>query len=56
MGRQIGSITAISIATAVIAQAHDPGVAQARVYLGSAVLLVLAAPVIARIPEHHGAW
>lgn len=56
MGRQVGSITAISVMTAVISLARDPGVAQARLYVVGAVLLLVVTPVIARIQEHRGAW
>jgi hypothetical protein len=56
MGRQIGTIVAVSIATAVIAGSADPGNVQAWVYVASAVLLVAAMPLVARVPEHRGAW
>lgn len=55
-GRQVGSITAISITTAILAQIAHPGTAQAKIYTVFAVLLVVAMPVIARVPEHRGAW
>ncbi|MGH8278313.1 MAG: MFS transporter [Gammaproteobacteria bacterium] len=53
---QIGSIITISIATAVIAGAHNSGTVQAWFYLAAALLLVVCLPLIARIPEHRGAW
>jgi EmrB/QacA subfamily drug resistance transporter len=56
MGRQIGAIIAISIATAIIASADDPGRMQAWVYVMAALLIVAALPLIARVPEHHGSW
>jgi MFS family permease len=56
MSRQIGTIVAVSIATAVIAGSADPGDVQAWVYVAAAVLLVAAMPFVARVPEHHGAW
>lgn len=56
MSMQIGAITAISVATAVIARDEDPGVAQARLYVIFAVVMLAALPLIARVPEHHGAW
>jgi Na+/melibiose symporter-like transporter len=56
MGRQIGTIVAVSIATAVIAGSADPGNIQAWVYVAAAVLLVAAMPLVARVPEHRGAW
>jgi EmrB/QacA subfamily drug resistance transporter len=55
-GRQVGSITSISIATALLAQAADPGVVQAYVFATFAVLLIVAMPVIAKVPEHRGSW
>lgn len=56
MCMQIGSITTISIATAVLANSGDPGRIQAWVYVAAAGLLVASLPVVARIPEHHGSW
>lgn len=55
-GRQFGSIMAISITTAVLAQAAHPGKTQAVVFLAFAVLMVLCLPTIMRIPEHRGSW
>jgi EmrB/QacA subfamily drug resistance transporter len=56
-GMQIGSITAISIGTAVIAQAAKPGMAQAWVYaVYAGLLLLVGIPAVTRVPEHHGAW
>ncbi|MDI3468898.1 MAG: hypothetical protein OJF62_000961 [Pseudolabrys sp.] len=56
MSRQIGTIIAISIATATVAGADDPGRNQAWIYAMAALLLVSALPLIARVPEHHGSW
>lgn len=56
MSRQIGSIVAVSIATAVIASAGDPGLTQAWVYVAAALLVVASLAVVTRIPEHRGAW
>ncbi len=53
---QTGSITTISIATAILAGALHPGMAQAFVYLVAAGLLLAALPLVARVPEHHGTW
>lgn len=53
---QIGSITTVSIATAVLAVAGDPGAVQARVYALTAVFLLALFPLIRRVPEHHGSW
>lgn len=54
---QVGSIAAISIATAVTSQAGDPSAALAWTYVVYAgVLLLGGLPAVARIPEHHGSW
>jgi EmrB/QacA subfamily drug resistance transporter len=55
-GRQVGSIAAISITTAILAQAAHPGDVQAKVFVVSALLLIAALPIIARVPEHRGSW
>lgn len=56
MGRQTGSITTISVATAILASTTQPGSAQAWYYLATAAVFVVALPLLARIPEHRGAW
>ncbi|HLK71464.1 MAG TPA: MFS transporter [Steroidobacteraceae bacterium] len=56
MALQIGSITTVSIATAFLAQSRDPGGVQAGFYLACAALFVVMLPLIARVPEHRGAW
>ncbi|MGH7102843.1 MAG: MFS transporter [Acetobacteraceae bacterium] len=53
---QIGAIATVSITTAILAGSRDPGGVQAWVYVGAAVLLVIALPLITRVPEHHGSW
>lgn len=53
---QIGSIAAISITTAIIAGASNPGTAHMLAYAGWAVLFALLLPVVSHIPEHRGAW
>jgi len=56
-GIQIGSIAAVSVATALIAQSSDPGAAQAWVYaVYAGLILIVGTIVTARIPEHRGAW
>lgn len=52
----IGSIIAIGIATAILAGVEDPGSAQAWIYATVALLLLAGLPLIARVPEHRGAW
>ena len=56
MFRQAGSITAVSVTTAVIARSTNPGVDQARVFLVFAALLVLTLPLVKLVPEHRGNW
>jgi MFS family permease len=56
MSRQIGSIVAVSIATAIIASSGDPALSQSWVYVAAALLVVASLALIARIPEHRGAW
>lgn len=53
---QIGTITTVAIATAVLASSNDSGHIQAFVYVAAAVLLVAALPLITRVPEHRGSW
>jgi EmrB/QacA subfamily drug resistance transporter len=53
---QIGSITVVSIATAILTSSNDPGGIQAWIYVVLALLLVAALPLITRAPEHHGSW
>ena len=55
-GRMVGQIAVVSIATTIIAQSASPGELQAKVFVAFAVLLVACLPVIARVPEHRGAW
>ena len=56
MFRQSGSITAVSVTTAVIARSADPGLVQARVFVVFAALLVLMLPLVKLVPDHHGNW
>jgi EmrB/QacA subfamily drug resistance transporter len=54
--RQAGSITAISITTAIMASSSNPGIAQGRIFAVFAVILLASLPLIALIPEHRGSW
>jgi MFS family permease len=56
MFRQSGSITAVSVTTAVIARSAHPGLAQAHVFLVFAALLLLILPLVKLVPEHRGNW
>ncbi|MBS0326011.1 MAG: MFS transporter [Proteobacteria bacterium] len=53
---QVGSITTVSIVTAILAHFADPGEVQAWIYVAVALLLVAALPLVARVPEHRGSW
>jgi len=53
---QVGSITTISIVTAILARFADAGAVQARVYVAVALLLAAALPLVTRVPEHRGSW
>jgi EmrB/QacA subfamily drug resistance transporter len=53
---QTGSISAISIVTAALASSADPGLLQAWTYAVGALILLVALPLISRVPEHHGRW
>ncbi len=56
MCMQIGTIITISVDTAILATANDPGHIQAWLFAGAAALLAVAFPLITRIPEHRGSW
>jgi EmrB/QacA subfamily drug resistance transporter len=56
MFRQSGSIIAVSVTTALIARSADPGVAQARVFVAFACLLLAILPLVWLVPDHHGNW
>jgi MFS family permease len=56
MSMQIGTIIAISIDTTILASSHDPGRIQGWLFALFAALLVVALPLIARVPEHRGSW
>ena len=56
LGRQIGAIVAVSIATSVLAGSADPGNVQTWIYIVAAALVMIALPLIGRIPDHRGAW
>lgn len=56
MCMQIGTITTVSIATAILAGSNDPAAVQAWIYIAEPVLLIVALPLITRVPEHRGSW
>jgi MFS family permease len=53
---QIGQIVTVSVVTAILAAVPDPAITQAWTCVVVAGLLVVALPLIRRVPEHHGAW
>ncbi len=53
---QVGSITTVSIVTAILARSADPGHVQGWIYAVAGLLLFTALPLVTRIPEHRGAW
>ncbi len=53
---QIGTIVTISLDTAILAGSGDPGRIQAWLFALAAALLVVALPLITRVPEHRGSW
>ncbi|HRP29047.1 MAG TPA: hypothetical protein PLG77_11525, partial [Burkholderiaceae bacterium] len=56
MGMNIGTITTIAIATAIISGAADPGRVQAWTYVAIALCLAACLPLIGRVSEHRGSW
>ncbi|MFD2420601.1 MFS transporter [Amycolatopsis pigmentata] len=56
MFRLSGSITAVSVATAIIARSSDPGMAQAYVFVVFAGVMVAVLPLLRLVPDHRGSW
>ena len=56
MTLQMGGITTISVATAIIASHENPGDAQALVYFVAGLILLAMLPLIRHLPEHRGTW
>ena len=54
--RQAGSITAVSVTTAILARSDQPGLAQAYVLAAFAVVLAGVLPFIRLVPEYKGSW
>jgi MFS family permease len=54
--RQTGSITCVSVVSAVIARSQHPGIAQAHVFWVLACLLIVTVALTPLIPDHKGAW
>jgi EmrB/QacA subfamily drug resistance transporter len=56
MCMSIGTIITISIDTAILASSRDLGHIQAWLFTAAAALLIVALPLITRVPEHRGSW
>ncbi|GAA4881801.1 MFS transporter [Pseudonocardia benzenivorans] len=56
MFRQSGGIAGISLTTAILSVAANPGLTQAYVFVAFAVLLLVALPIIFALPDHRGSW
>lgn len=56
MTMQIGAITVVTIATAILASSKHPGIVQAWIFFVAGAILVCSLPLIARVPEHRGSW
>ncbi len=56
MIRQSGAIISVSLVSALAARSADPGITLAHVFLVFAALLLLAVPLVRRVPEHRGGW
>ena len=54
--RQSGSITAVSVTTAIVALSPDPGLALAYVFVAFAAIVVATLPLLFRIDDHKGEW
>jgi EmrB/QacA subfamily drug resistance transporter len=56
MFREIGGILCISVSTTVLARSHDPGIAQAHIFLIQAAILLVMTSLVYLVPDHRGAW
>jgi hypothetical protein len=56
MSMQIGMIVTVSVDTAILASSQDPALTQAWLFALAGPLLIVALPLITRVPEHRGAW
>jgi len=54
--RQTGSITCISVVSAVIARSAHPGIAQAHVFWVLSGLLVITTALTVFVPDNKGGW
>ncbi len=56
MFRQSGSIMAVSIATAILARSHTPGLTLADIFVVFGIILLCMVPLVWLVPEHRGSW
>jgi EmrB/QacA subfamily drug resistance transporter len=56
MFRQSGGIVAVSVTTTLIADANNPGIAQAHSFIVFAALLLVILPLTFLVPDHRGSW
>jgi MFS family permease len=56
MFRQAGSITGLSVTTAIMARSDNPGLAEAHVFFVFAAVVLSVLLLIPLVPEHRGAW
>lgn len=56
MSMQIGTIATVTIDTAILAGAHDPGRVQAVLFAAAAAVVLASLLLVARVPEHSGSW
>jgi EmrB/QacA subfamily drug resistance transporter len=56
MFRQAGSITAVSVTTAILARSADPGLTQGIIFAVFAVVMLCTLPFMRLVPEYRGGW
>jgi len=56
MFRQIGSISAVSVTATAIAVSSHPALTHAVIFAAFGLILLLALPLIAQVPDHRGSW
>ncbi len=56
MFRQAGAISAVSVTTAILSRAGDPGIAQAYICAAYALVVLAVLPLVRYVPGHRGTW
>jgi EmrB/QacA subfamily drug resistance transporter len=54
--RQLGSITAVSVTSALLSRSADPGITQAHVFVVFAIMLLCIVPLVRLVPNHRAGW